>query len=82
TAQWLYCPLMLQQAGQTPQCSAEELEHFCHTAKEAGKTVELQTYPEASPGFWYPNSPNYRASELETSLQKSLDFIGTLIKKG
>jgi len=81
TAQGLYCPLMLQQAGLTPQSSIEELDHFCQAAKEAGKTVELHTYPEASTGFWYPNSPNYRASDLETALQKSLDFISNLIKR-
>ena len=81
TAQGLYCPLLLQQAGQTPQSSAEELDLFCQTAKEAGKNVEQHTYAEASPGFWYPNSPNYRASDLDTALQKSLDFISNLIKK-
>jgi dienelactone hydrolase len=72
---------MLQQAGQTPQSSAEELDHFCQTAKEAGKNVELHTYAEAAPGFWYPNSPNYRAADMDTALQKSLDFISNLIKK-
>lgn len=81
TAQGLYCPLMLQQAGLTPQSSIEELDHFCQTAKEAGKTVELYTYAEASSGFWYPNSPNYRPSDMETALQKSLDFISNLIKR-
>jgi carboxymethylenebutenolidase len=81
TAKGLHCPLMLHQAGQSHQCSAEELEDFCRTAQEAGKTVKLQTYAEASPGFWYPNSPHYRTSDLETSLQKSIDFISPLIKK-
>ncbi len=81
TAQGLYCPLMLQQAGQTPQSSTEELSHFCETAKEAGKKVDLHTYAKASPGFWYPNSLNYRPSDMETAIQKSLDFVSNLIKK-
>jgi len=81
TAQELHCPLMLQQAGQSPQSTEEELEHFCQTAKDAGKKVELHTYDEAAPGFWYPNSPNYRAADLDTALQRSLDFISSLIKK-
>jgi dienelactone hydrolase len=72
---------MLQLAGETPQVSPEELEHFCQTAKEAGKVVEVQHYSNASPGFWYPHSPNYRASDQEDALQKSLDFIGNLLKK-
>jgi carboxymethylenebutenolidase len=80
TAQGLYCPLMLQQAGQNPQSSPEDLEHFCHTAKEAGKIVDVHTYTDASPGFWYPNSPNYQASDMENALQRSLDFISNLIK--
>ena len=81
TAEGLHCPLFLQQAGQNPQSSKEEIDSFCQTAKEAGKTVELQTYAEASPGFWYPNSPNYQATDLETVVQKSLDFFSNLIKK-
>jgi dienelactone hydrolase len=81
TAEKLYCPFMILQAGQSPQSSVEELDHFCHIAKETGKTVERHTYAEASPGFWYPNSPNYRASDMETALQKSLDFISKLIKR-
>ena len=81
TAQGLYCPLLMQQPGQSPQTSREELENFCQTAKEAGKNVDLHTYPEASPEFWYPNSPNYRATDMEDALQRSLDFMDNLIKK-
>lgn len=81
TAQGLHCPLLIQQPGQTPLTSPEELENFCQTAKEAGKNVDLQTYAEASPEFWYPNSPNYRAADMENALQRSLDFMGDLIKK-
>ncbi len=81
TAQGLFCPLLIQQAGQTPQTSTEAVDTFCQTAKEAGKTVDLQTYAEASPGFWYPHSPNYRATDMENALERSLDFIGNLIKK-
>ena len=81
TAQSLFCPLMLQQAGHMPESSAEELEHFCQTAKDAGKTIDLHTYSEASPGFWYPQSPHYRDSDLEKALQKSLDFINNIVKK-
>ncbi len=80
-AQGLYCPLMMQQAGQNPQSSAEDLDRFCNTAKEAGKTVTLHSYTEALPGFWYPNSPNYRHADLENALQTSLDFISNLIRK-
>ena len=81
TAQGLYCPLMLQQAGQSPQSSAEELAHFCQVAKDADKRIERHTFADASPGFWYPNSPNYRASDLETALEQSMDFLSNLIKK-
>ena len=81
TAQGLYCPLLLQQPGQTPQSSAEDIEHFCQIAKEFGKNVQCHTYPEASPGFWYPNSPNYRAGDMDAAVQKSLDFISGLVKK-
>ena len=81
TAQELYCPLLLQQSGQTSKASLEESAHFCQVAKDAGKSVECHTYDEASPGFWYPNSPNYRPGDKDTALQKSLDFMSSLIKK-
>jgi carboxymethylenebutenolidase len=80
-AKELFCPLMLHLAGQTPQVPQEELEHFCQTATEAGKVVDVHQYSKASPGFWYPHSPNYRASDQEDALQTSLDFIGTLLRK-
>jgi dienelactone hydrolase len=80
-AKGLFCPLMLQLAGQTPQVSQEELAHFCQTAQEAGKLVDVHHYYKSSPGFWYPHSPNYQASDLEEALQNSLEFIGNLLKK-
>jgi len=81
TAKKLFCPLLLQQAGQTPQSSPEEVEQFCQAATDAGKIVEVTTYAEASPGFWYPQSPNHRAADLEAALQKALDFISNILKK-
>jgi len=81
TAQTLYCPLLLQQAGQTPQSSPEEVEQFCQTAKDAGHLVDVHTYADASPGFWYPHSTHYQASDTEAALQRAFDFISNLIKK-
>ncbi len=78
--QGLYCPLMIHQPEEEPQVSSEELEQFCQWAKDAQKTVEVQTYREAKPGFWYPNSPNYRAADLDHALQKSVDFISNVLK--
>ena len=81
TAEGLHCPLLIQQPGQRPQFSPEDLENFCQIAKEAGKNVDRQTYEESSPDFWYPNSPNYRASDMENALQRSLDFMGNHVKQ-
>ena len=81
TARGLFCPVLVQQPGQIPQSSTEEIERFCQTAQEAGKNVEYHTYAEAFPGFWYPNSPNYRAGDMDTALQKSMDFLASMVKK-
>ena len=81
TAQGLYCPLLIQQPGQSPITSPEELENFCQTAKDAGKKVELHTYEDASPEFWYPHSTQYRETDMENALQRSLDFMGSLVQK-
>ena len=81
TAQGLHCPLQVHQPGQSPQTSAEDLENFCQTAKEAGKHVDRHTYGEALPEFWYPNSPNYRETDVENALQRSLDFMSNHVKK-
>ncbi|HBP90682.1 MAG TPA: hypothetical protein DD706_23680 [Nitrospiraceae bacterium] len=80
-AQRLYCPLLLQTPGKSVLNSAEEQDQFCQTAKQAGKTVEVKTYPEASDEFWQSSTPAYRASDLEKTLQTSIDFINRIINK-
>ena len=80
-AQRLYCPLLLQTPGKSALNSAEERDLFCQTAKDAGKTVEVRSYPEASDEFWQSSTPGYRASDLEEALQTSIDFINGIIKK-
>ncbi|MEO6202297.1 MAG: dienelactone hydrolase family protein [Nitrospirales bacterium] len=80
-AQRLYCPLLLQTPGKSVLNSAEERDQFCQTAKQAGKTVEVKTYPEASDEFWQSSTPGYRASDLEKTLQTSIDFINRIIHK-
>jgi len=72
---------LLQTPGNSALNSAEERDQFCQTAKQAGKTVEVRSYPEASDEFWQSSTPGYRASDLEAALQTSIDFINTIIKK-
>jgi dienelactone hydrolase len=67
--------------GKDSPISREELDRFCQTAKQAGKTVEVRSYPEASNGFWQSGSPHYRVSDAEEALQTSMDFINKIIKK-
>ena len=81
TPQGLYCPLQIHQPGQSQQSSSEEIESFCQTAKDAKKNVEPHTYNEASPDFWYQNSPHYRSTDMESALHRSMDFIGNFVKK-
>lgn len=80
-AQRLFCPLLLQTPGKSLVNSAENLDQFCQTAKQAGKTVEVRSYPEASDGFWQGNSPDYRLADSEEALQTSIEFINKIIKK-
>ena len=80
-AKRLYCPLLLQTPGKGLLNSTEELDRFCQTATQAGKTVEVRSYPEASNGFWQSGTPNYRLSDAEEALQTSMDFINKIIKK-
>lgn len=80
-AQRLYCPLLLQTPGKSRFNSDEERDQFCQTAKQAGKTVEVRTYPESSDGFWQSGSPDYRLSDVEEALQTSIDFINKILKK-
>jgi len=80
-AQRLYCPLLLQTPGKSPLNSAEELGRFSQVAQQAGKTVEVRSYPEASDGFWRSGSPDYRLADAEEALETSMDFINKIIKK-
>lgn len=80
-AQRLYCPLLLQTPGRSILNSAEERDQFCQTAKQAGKKIEVRSYPEASDEFWQSSTPGYRSSDLEEVLQTSIDFINPIINK-
>ena len=80
-AQKLYCPLLVHQPLQTPESNSEDLDQFSASAQTNGKTVEIVKYPDAAPGFWYTSSPNHRAHDKEQAMQKSLDFIGNIIRK-
>jgi len=80
-AQRLHCPLLLQRPGKDLLNSPEELDRFCQAAKQAGKRVEVQSYPEASNEFWQSGSPNFRSSDAEKALQTSMDFINKILIK-
>ena len=80
-AQRLYCPLLLQTPGKSVLNSAEEHDQFSQMAKEAGKKIEVRSYPEASDEFWQSSTPSYRASDMEEALQTSIDFINAIINK-
>jgi carboxymethylenebutenolidase len=79
--QRLYCPLLLQMPGKNHVNSPENGDRLAQAAKDDGKTVEIRTYPEASPGFWQSTSPDYRLSDTEEVLQSSMDFINSILKK-
>jgi carboxymethylenebutenolidase len=79
--QRLYCPLLLHITGKDHGHSTDKLDRFCQTAKQAGKTVEVRSYPDAADGFWTSGSPDYRSSDVEETLQTSIDFINKIIKK-
>lgn len=80
-AQRLYCTLLLQTPGQSVLNSAEEHDQFSQMAKEAGKKIEVRSYPEASDEFWQSSTPGYRESDMEEVLQTSIDFINAILNK-
>lgn len=77
----LYCPLLLQMPEKTLADSTEDYDRFCQTATQAGKEVEVRSYPEASDGFWQSGSPDFQLAMTEEVLQTAMDFINNILKK-
>jgi carboxymethylenebutenolidase len=77
----LYCPLFLHIPGQNTTIAPSELDQFQQAAKQAGKTVNVRHYPEASDGFCNTLSPGFRSADCESVLQSSMEFISSILKK-
>ena len=81
TAKNLYCPVLYHAAGSNGAVSQDLLDQFQASAKQEGKHVEVQQYPEASSGFCNTTQPNtYQAESAQRAWRSTIDFINQSIQ--
>ncbi|MDA0738724.1 MAG: dienelactone hydrolase family protein [Nitrospirae bacterium] len=72
----LYCPLLYHAAEKDDTVSAEELEEMKKTAEEAGKSLEIVTYPGTTHSFFNEGQADvYHAESANKAWGKTIAFI-------
>ena len=81
TAKQLFCPVLYHAAGSKGVVTQDEIEQFQQAAKQENKHVEVQLYPEASPGFCNETqSANYHEESAKRAWQATIDFLDKFLK--
>ena len=81
TAKKLYCPVLYHAAGSNGAVPPDTIDQFQRFAKQEGKHVDVQLYPEASPGFCNDAQPNiYQAEPALRAWKSTIDFINSSLK--
>lgn len=77
----MYCPLLYHAAEKDDSVSAEELKALKAVAEEAGKNVEVVSYPGTSHSFFNESRAEvYHAESAKQAWDKTLEFINKLLK--
>lgn len=77
----LYCPLLYHAAEKDDTVSSQELEELKHVAEEAGKNVEIITYPGTTHSFFNETRADvYHAESANQAWEKTLTFIDKVLK--
>jgi len=81
TAKRLYCPVLYHAAGSNNVVTQDEIDRFQQAAKQEHKHVEVQLYPEASPGFCNETQPvTYREEAATRAWEATIDFLDRYLK--
>jgi carboxymethylenebutenolidase len=81
TAKRLYCPVLYHAAGSNNAVTQDEIDQFQQAAKQENKHVEVQLYPEASPGFFNETQPaTYREEAATRAWEATIDFLDRHLK--
>jgi len=77
----LYCPLLYHAPEKDDMVTTEELDEFKQAADEAGKTVEIISYPGASHSFFDESrAAVYHAESSKQVWEKTLELIDKVLK--
>lgn len=72
----LYCPLLYHAAEKDDTVSTEELEEMKRVAEEAGKNIEIVTYPGTTHSFFNEAQAHvYHAESANQAWEKTIAFI-------
>lgn len=77
----LYCPLLYHAAEKDETVTPEELEALQQTAEEAGKSVEIVSYPGTTHSFFNESRADvYHAESAKLAWEKTLSLIDKVLK--
>lgn len=69
------CPLLGLYAGKDPLSTPSEIQEAEARAAAAGRTVEIQIYPDAPHGFHADYRPSYRQADAEDGWRRMLAWL-------
>jgi len=77
----LYCPLLYHAAEKDVTVSTEDLDEMKRVAEEAGKNLEIVTYPGTIHSFFNESRADvYHAEAAEQAWEKTITFIDKALK--
>ncbi|GJL54110.1 MAG: hypothetical protein NPIRA02_12420 [Nitrospirales bacterium] len=77
----LYCPILYHAVDHTATSDLESANLLQQQAKDAGKTVEIQTYPDTPAGFWNQANPTtYRPEASQLAWSRTIQFLNEILR--
>lgn len=77
----LHCPLLCHAVDLNGSSSLEMMHQLQNQAKEAGKTIDVLTYPDAPIGFCNQLNPTtYRPEAAQQAITKTVEFLNGILR--
>ncbi|WP_454061443.1 dienelactone hydrolase family protein [Candidatus Nitrospira salsa] len=80
-AKEMYCPILYHAVHHNGFSDLESVNQLQQQAKEEGKTVEVQSYPDTPAGFWNQSNPDtYRPEASQQAWGTTVKFLNDILR--
>ncbi|WP_447968176.1 dienelactone hydrolase family protein [Nitrospira sp. M1] len=77
----LYCPILYHAVDHIGFPNLEAVSLLQQQAKDEGKTIEIQNYPNTPPGFWNQSNPDtYRPEASQQAWSTTVKFLNEILR--